>query len=253
MEFVTGHAGTEHISAADMASFYRGLLIADDVVLATGSKFSCEVIDANTVEIGTGDCMLQAHHARIDIAEQLTIESGTNGYNRNDLIVARYTLGDSNVQSIYLAVVKGTPVAGTAEDPTVTEGDIDEGATLVEFPLWRIPITGVNVGTPVRVMPTVDTLQEQIEGVRDSLDGLSTTVSNRCMPIKVGFSDFNTFATNGWGTSYSPSNSPKTGWMVGFCYKHYDGYLMQLAISLYDNGIWMRTCDAGTWKSWKAL
>ena len=162
MEFVTGHAGTDHISAADMASLYRGLLISDDVVLDSGSKLSCTMLDANTAEIGTGDCMLQAHHARVEVAEQLTIESGSNGYNRNDLIVARYSLGTGNIQSIYLAVIKGTAVAGEASDPTYTTGDIDGGDVLVEFPLWRIPISGITVGTPVRVMPTIDTLQDQI-------------------------------------------------------------------------------------------
>lgn len=169
MEFVTGHAGTDHISAADMASLYRGLLIEDDVVLATGSQLECTMIDANTAEIGTGDCMLQAHHARVDVAEQLEVRSGSNGYNRNDLIVARYSLGTGNIQSVYLAVIEGTAVAGDAEDPAYVTGDIDSGATLVEFPLWRIPITGVNVGTPERIMPTVDTLQSQITGVRESV------------------------------------------------------------------------------------
>ena len=181
MEFVTGHAGTDHISAADMAALYRGLLIEDDVVLATGSQLECTMIDANTAEIGTGDCMLQAHHARVDVAEQLTIRSGSNGYNRNDLIVARYSLGTGNVQTVYLAVVEGVAVAGEAEDPDYAEGDIDSGTTLVEFPLWRIPITGVNVGDPERIMPTVDTLQDQISTLRDSVSqvgGLSFTNEN---------------------------------------------------------------------------
>ena len=177
MELVTGKGATDHVSSADMASFYRGLLIADDVVLDTGDKLSCTMTDANTAEIGTGDCLLQAHHARVEVAEQLTVRSGSVGYNRNDLVVARYTKGDGNVQSVYLAIVEGTAVAGTASDPTYVTGDIDGGDVLVEFPLWRIPISGITVGTPVRIMPTMDTLQEQISdnataisGLRDSVD-----------------------------------------------------------------------------------
>lgn len=177
MELVTGHAGTEHISAADMASLYRGLLVDDDVVLASGNQLECTMIDANTAEIGTGDCMLQAHHARVDVAEQLEVRSGSNGYNRNDLVVARYTLGTDNVQLIYLAIVEGVAVAGDAEDPDYATGDIDGGTTLVEFPLWRIPIRGVNVGTPERIMPTVDTLQGQIETLRDSVNLHYVTVT----------------------------------------------------------------------------
>jgi hypothetical protein len=178
MEFVTGHAGTDHISAADMASLYRGLLIDDDAVLDSGDKLSCTMLDANTAEIGTGDCMLQAHHARVDVAEQLTIESGAPGYNRNDLIVARYTLGTGNVQGVYLDVIKGTATLGDATDPDYTDGDIDGGDVLVEFPLWRIPLTGVNVGDPERIMPTIDTLQAQITSVRESV---STVIKSRAV------------------------------------------------------------------------
>ena len=196
MELVTGHAGTEHISAADMASLYRGLLVDDDVVLASGNQLECTMIDANTAEIGTGDCMLQAHHARVDVAEQLEVRSGSNGYNRNDLVVARYTLGTDNVQLIYLAIVEGVAVAGDAEDPDYATGDIDGGTTLVEFPLWRIPIRGVNVGTPERIMPTVDTLQGQIETLRDSVSSVTDDLAHKFSQNGSSFDSFG-FQTGG--------------------------------------------------------
>ena len=167
MELVTGHAGSNHISAADMASMYRGILTDDDCVLASGDKLSCTMLDSNTAEIGTGDCFIQAHHCRVDVAEQLTVESGSAGYKRNDLVVVRYTLGDGNVQDVYLAVVKGTATVGTPSDPTLTTGDIDGGAVLAEFALWRIPLDGITVGDPERVMPCIDTLQDQVADVRD--------------------------------------------------------------------------------------
>lgn len=178
MEFVTGKAGTNHISGADMAAMYRGLLIADDVVLSEGDKLACTMLDANTAQIGTGSCMLQAHHCRVETAEQVAIESGSPGFKRNDLIVARYSKGDGNIQAIYLAVIKGTAVAGEPSDPAVTTGSIDGGDVLVEFPLWRIPIDGVSVGTPERVMPTVDTLQGQISDNAAAIATLGESVSN---------------------------------------------------------------------------
>ncbi len=188
MELVTGKGATDHVSSADMASLYRGLLIADDAVLDTGDKLACTMLDANTAEIGTGDCMLQAHHARVEVAEQLTVRSGSQGFNRNDLVVARYTLGDNNVQAVYLAVIEGTAVAGEASDPAYAEGDIDGGDTLVEFPIWRIPISGVNVGTPERVMPTVDTLQSQITGVRESVNHWDSVSQSDWITLNNGFS-----------------------------------------------------------------
>ena len=179
MELVTGKGVSDHVSSADVASFNRGLLTAGDVVLDTGDKLSCTMLDANTAEIGTGDFLLQGHHARVEIAEQLTIKSGSQGFNRNDLIVARYTLGTGNIQSAYLAVIEGTAVAGEASDPSYTSGSIDGGDVLVEFPLWRIPLSGITVGDPERIMPTIDTLQRQITSVRDSVSKIEVTNANK--------------------------------------------------------------------------
>ena len=187
MEFVTGKMGSNHISGADMAAMYRGLLIADDVVLAEGDQLSCTMLNANTAQIGTGSCMLQAHHARVEVAEQVVVDSGSPGYKRNDLIVARYTRSDGNVQLVYLDVVKGTAVAGTPSDPAVTTGSIDGGDVLVEFPLWRIPIDGVSVGTPERVMPTVDTLQDQITDGDAALQSQITTLGESVSSISQAF------------------------------------------------------------------
>ena len=172
MELVTGRSGEDHISSADIASMLRGVYNDVDVVLPIDDELSLTVLSANSAQVGKGGCMLQGHFARVETAEQLVIESGAPGYNRNDLIVARYTLGDDNIQAVYLAVIKGTAVAGDASDPSYAEGVIDDGDTLVEFPLWRIPITGVNVGDPERIMPTVDTLQDQISTLRDSVSNI---------------------------------------------------------------------------------
>ncbi len=153
MDFVTGHAGTEHISSSDMASMLRGLVGSTDCVLPEAGCLSCDLLDANTVEIGTGGCMLQGHYARIDVPEQVTFASGTYGWYRNDLLVARYSLSNSDVQSVTLAVVEGEATTGTPVDPDLETGDIDNGALTVEFALWRIVHEGTSVRTPERVMP----------------------------------------------------------------------------------------------------
>lgn len=169
MDLVTGHAGTEHVSAADVAELVRGLFGDTDCVLNVGDKLACTVLDANTVQIGTGSLLMQGHHARIDIAEQVAIESGTVGYNRNDLVVARYTLGDGNVQAMVLAVRKGELTAGTPVDPEIVEGDIDGGDLTAEVALWRIPIEGVNVGDPQRVLPILQPFLSRATGIEGKM------------------------------------------------------------------------------------
>jgi len=162
MEFVTGKAGTNHISGADKAAMFRGLLVSEDVVLEDGDQLSCTLLDANTVELGTGSFMFQGHHVRVETAEQITITSGSPGYKRITAIIARYSLGDGNIQSIYSAAVDGTAVAGTPSAPTLVTGSIDGGDVLVEIALWYIEFDGITPGTPYRAIPTIENLQHQV-------------------------------------------------------------------------------------------
>lgn len=195
MELVTGHAGTEHISAADIASLVRGLFGDTDCVLQTDDQLECTIIDANTVQVSTGDCLVQGHQCRVDIAEQLTIESGAVGYRRNDLVVVRYELGEGNIQSATLAVVKGTATTqATATDPDLTEGDIDGGDLVAEFALWRIPIEGVNVGEPVRILPVLKPFLDRASDI----DGDISTIRDSLAMLQVGKSAAGTIYLRGY-------------------------------------------------------
>ena len=251
MELVTGHAGSNHISAADMASMYRGILTDDDCVLASGDKLACTMLDANTAEIGTGDCFIQAHHCRVDVAEQLTVESGSAGYKRNDLVVVRYTLGDGNVQDVYLTVVKGTATVGTPSDPTLTTGDIDGGAVLAEFALWRIPLDGITVGTPERVMPCVDTLQDQVTALGESV---SQAAAASLIDRGDVSGDMDNYTTPGvWRVaSSSISNFPPTTTYWGILVVFVAGnYVHQFYSANYGTHfIFKRGRTDGTWGNW---
>ena len=179
MDLVTGHAGTNHVSAADISCMLRCMYGDTDCVYDVDGKMACTVADSNTLEIATGAMSVQGYFSRIDIAEQLTIDSGSPGYKRNDLVIARYELGDGNVQTMTLAVVKGTPTTtATATDPDLVEGSIDGGDILAEFAIWRIPIDGTTVGTPVRVLPILtpfltkaSSQDSAIQTLQDSVDG----------------------------------------------------------------------------------
>lgn len=177
MDLVTGHAGTAHVSAADMACMLRCMYGSNDGVYDVDGKLACTVVGSNTVEVATGAMSTQGYFSRVDIAEQLTIDSGSPGYKRNDLVVARYELGEGNVQSMTLAVVKGTPTTqATATDPDITEGSIDGGDVLAEFAIWRIPIDGTSVGTPVRVLPLLVPFQTKASAQDTAIQTLQDSV-----------------------------------------------------------------------------
>lgn len=151
-ELITGHAGSAHVSAADVGWYNVGVVGEGKYVLDTGTQFACNVQSANLVTIGIGDALFEGRHVRVSATENVALDNGAQGMNRNDLICIKYEYNSStSVETASLAVIKGTASSGTAVDPDIPSGSILEGATTAYMPLWRIPISGITVGTPVKL------------------------------------------------------------------------------------------------------
>lgn len=164
MHLVTGYAGQAHVTAADQGSLHAALFGEDSYVLNRGSKLAATVASNNKITIADGDIMMQGRHARIEEGEtvELTIENGSQGNYRNDLIVARYTKNASTgVEDVNLVVIKGTPAESDPADPEYTSGDIINGNVLTaDMPLYRVPLNGLTVQTLVPLFSTVYPLTE---------------------------------------------------------------------------------------------
>lgn len=166
MHLVTGCAGKPHVTSADQASLHAAVLGSGNYILARGTRFAATVVNSNTVRIGSGDILMQGRHIRIDDGStvDVAIQNGTSGYKRNDLIVVRYTRDVSTgVESADLVVIKGTATTGTASDPAITEGDIITGnAKTADMPLYRIPLNGLTIGTPVKLAEVHENFNDKI-------------------------------------------------------------------------------------------
>lgn len=147
MKIVTGYTGKPHVTSMQEASENMGVAGGEDYVLSVGNKLKAEIVTNNSIKILDGDLMMQGHHALIeaDNYEEVTINNGTQGMKRNDLIVARYTKDSiSGVEDIQIVVVEGTPGAqGT--DPVIVTSDIRSGGLRHEMPLYRVELDGLNI------------------------------------------------------------------------------------------------------------
>lgn len=154
IRIITGSTGTNHVTSQDDGSLNQVILGSKSVVLDIGEKLAAVVVDNNTVRISDGDLLLQGRHARIDAGtvEDMTIGTGTIEMNRNDLIVARYTLDvATGFENIELIVLEGAESTGSASDPAYNTGDIRTGSAIVDFPLYRVRIEGINIAGLVRL------------------------------------------------------------------------------------------------------
>lgn len=190
LDLVTGYKGAAHITSMDHGAFNACVLGEIEKAMDSGRKFEANVVSNNLIRIYDGEFIMQGRHIRLarGTYEDVTIQNGTQGMNRNDLIVMRYTKNaDTGVEDCVLAVIKGAETTGTAHDPEYTTGDILAGDCLLhETPLYRVPLTGLNVGELVPLFETITT----IEGLKKELDEHSAEV----MPIKRGGTGANTAA-----------------------------------------------------------
>lgn len=151
LNIVTGHTGEAHVSAVDARNYNYGTMFIGDCVLPVNERFGVDIIDATNLNVNSGDGVYQGTHFRINSGEvvSLSLAGGISGYNRNDLIVAQYSKDDSGIDSMSLVVMQGAYTEADAEDPSYVTGDVRNGeASLSQFPLWRIPIIGLEPQEP---------------------------------------------------------------------------------------------------------
>lgn len=155
-EIVDGMTGTKHISSDDLSALNIATVGEADCVLEYGDNFKLTMASANNATLGTGVGMVGGKRFWNQAATSLTVQSGTQGQKRNDLVVARYAKTGAGIESITPVVIKGTPSTGTAADPATTSNDLK---------LWRIPLNGISVGTPVALFGPVASLKSVGESV----------------------------------------------------------------------------------------
>lgn len=163
IELVDGKAGVAHISSEDKAIIHQAKFSKSDVVYEWGDAFKCSMSSSNRATVGTGCASIQGLDWHITAAESVTISNGSQGMKRNDIICAHYhrdsKTGNENVA---LTVLKGSPNATAAADPTIPSGKILSGAVDAYMPLWRIPLDGITVGTPVRLFTPIGALWDSV-------------------------------------------------------------------------------------------
>jgi hypothetical protein len=184
IELVDGKAGTAHISSEDKAIIHQAKFSKSDVVFDWGDAFKCSMSSSNRATIGTGCASIQGLDWHVTAAESVTISNGSQGMKRNDIICAHYNRNPKNGNELVeLVVLKGSPNATAAADPTIPSGKILSGAVDAYMPLWRIPLDGITVGTPVRLFTPRGALWDSV-----------TQSDWQPLEMMSGFS-----ATKGWG------------------------------------------------------
>lgn len=178
MNIITGYGGQPHIYPHHDRETNIGIFGSGTHILDVGSQMAATVVSNNEVQIADGVVICEGCTAEVarGTTESMTIENGSQGMLRTDLIVARYTkTGGTAVEAMELAVIKGTPAASNPATPAYNEGLIADGDSPVDFPLYKVNLDGISITSVDRLPVVGETLVSMRELIGNTAMGTTAT------------------------------------------------------------------------------
>ena len=226
MNIITGYKGEPHVTSQQLRDTNIGTFGDGTYILDVGSQMAATVISSNQIDIADGLLVAEGCTAEVTrgTTESMTIENGSQGMLRTDLIVARYTrAAGTAAEAMELAVIKGTPAASNPATPAYNTGLIADGDSPVDFPLYKVNINGISITSVERLADVVsingkfDDVDARIDGVEASISAIQTAMGG--VKAKAVIRQDVTLPTGGGGTSqtvvsfedYLPSNAHLVG------------------------------------------
>ena len=153
-----------HINAADDRAIWEAVIGMDGVV-NVGQKLKATLISNNLLRVYDRALVVGGAVGRIPFGEyeDITINNGTQNQLRNDLVVAQIEANGA-IENMKLHYIQGVP-GEVAKDPDYTAGNVYEGETLRQYPLYRVKLNGLNVEAvePLfEVLPNLGKVKDEV-------------------------------------------------------------------------------------------
>lgn len=171
MELVTGRKGVAHITSQQDRMKHQGTWGDGAYILKTGQMLEPQVQSSNEIRIRDGALMVQGALGcvKVNTYDPVTIQNGTQGMKRIDLICWQYTYdAEQDVESAEWVVIQGTPAESDPQQPAYTDGDIQQGDSPVQVPVFAVELDGINVTGVTTLLPIAPTLEELNSKLQDT-------------------------------------------------------------------------------------
>ena len=170
MKIVSGRTGLPHVTSQQFRQMLEGIIGQGSYIITSGENLKPELSSNNLLKIRSG---MMAHHGCISCVDigtydEVTLTNGSQGMKRIDLIVNRYTRNaETEVENCSWKVIQGKQVASNPAVPAYTSGNLQNGDTVDECPVFEVHFDGINV-----------TEVKSLLSVTDGLSGLSRKLTN---------------------------------------------------------------------------
>lgn len=168
MKIMTGKTGTPHVTSQQFRQYVESTVGQESYILASGENLEPELQTNNLLKIRSG---MMSHHGNLSVVDigtydEVTIQNGTQGMQRIDLVVNRYTRNEeTGIEENAWVVIQGTPAASNPQVPVYTEGNLQEGDLVDDCPVFEVHLNGINVTEVVKLLevsPDIPTLNASL-------------------------------------------------------------------------------------------
>jgi|GEM_PF-1520435 len=152
----TASTESPHIYAEDEAQHNRAWLgNGGSGIEDVDNLLACTKVDNNTVRLASGRYAMQGYELCVEngTTEDLSVDSGTSGQYRRDLVVAHFTRGGGAVSdTLAFEILKGTPAASLAAAayPALPhQDDLSDGGTERYEAIYGLVLSETTLAEPV--------------------------------------------------------------------------------------------------------
>lgn len=177
MKIVSGRTGSPHVTSQQFRQMLEGIIGQGSYIITSGENLKPELSSNNLLKIRSG---MMAHHGCISCVDigtydEVTLTNGSQGMKRIDLIVNRYTRNaETEVENCSWKVIMGTPAASNPTVPSYTKGNLQNGDTVDDCPIFEVHYDGINVAEVKSLL-----------SVTDGLSGLSSKLCFETGAMKI--------------------------------------------------------------------
>ena len=170
MRIMTGKTGTPHVTSQLFRQLVEGTVGQGSYILTSGENLEPELSSNNLLKIRSG---MMSHHGNLSVVDigtydEVTIQNGTQGMKRIDLVVNRYTKNEeTGLEDNEWVVIMGTPVAADPVAPAYTEGNLQEGDLVDDCPVYEVHLDGINVTEVVKLLTVASNISDLEEEVTE--------------------------------------------------------------------------------------